>query len=109
MHVKVADQLVLREKIEQVDCSELESHYRVKVHVEGSQLFVLEGQEALDLVMDIRPGMVEGKRFRFVRSAWAFHNLVAHPALQVLAWLGKTGAGFKIHDQTIPRPRRRKT
>lgn len=104
-HVKVLDQLILREAILQVDCAELERHLRVKVYTRDSGLYVVEGQQALDLVMDLRPAMIEGKRFRVARHAWAFHNLVAHPTLQVLAWLGQAKLGFRLHDATIPRPK----
>ena len=104
-HVKVGDRLVLREQILEVDISELEDHYRVKVYIQGSVLAVLEDQQALDLVMELKPSAFEGKRFRWAKGAWAFHNLVAHPALQVLAWCGLHKLGFRIHDATVPKPR----
>lgn len=64
----------------------------------------LSGQDAIDLVMRTCPYALEGRRMRWARHAWAFHNLVAHPVLQVLHWLGMTRLGMRIHDSTVPRP-----
>lgn len=30
------------------------------------------------------------------------HNLVAHPASEILHWLGCDGLGNRIHDSTLP-------
>lgn len=99
------DLIVASTEIVDLDCSQLES-YRVSVTLRSGQVHALEGQQAFDLVMAVKPSAFEGKRFRFARHAWAFHNLVAHPLLQVLAWAGFAKLGFKIHDSTVPRPRR---
>jgi hypothetical protein len=104
--VRVGTDLVVAvTEIEELDCSRLES-YRVSVTLRSGRIIELEGQQAFDLVMAVKPSAFEGKRFRFARHAWAFHNLVAHPLLQVLAWAGFARLGFRIHDATVPRPRR---
>lgn len=109
LHVKVGTQIVRRQDISSVDCRLLEERHRVTATIRESASatysVTLEGQAALDLVMELRPAMVEGRRLRFARHAWAFHNLVAHPALQVLAWAGLHKLGFAIHDATIPKPK----
>lgn len=110
IHVKVGTKIVRRQDIVSVDCYLLEHQYRILVTIrEGTLSYdvTLDGQAALDLVMELRPAMVEGRRLRFVRHAWAFHNLVAHPLLQVLAWAGFHKLGFAIHDATIPKPKAR--
>lgn len=66
--------------------------------------FLLRDIVAFDLLMRLAPQCLEGKRLRWFRHAWAFHNLVAHPAMQLLAFLGMGKLGVKIHDLTIPRP-----
>lgn len=99
------DRVVSVGSIESLDCSQLES-FEVVATLRSGERVELQGQPALDLVMAVKPSAVEGKRFRFARHAWVFHNLVAHPGLQVLAWLGYPKLGFKLHDSTIPRPRR---
>ena len=36
------------------------------------------------------------------RFRWTLHNLIAHPASEVLFQLGFENAGNKLHDWTIP-------
>ena len=62
-------------------------------------------KDAIDAVMALRPSALEGKRLRWARHAWALHNLVGHPLLQLLVWLGQTKLGMAVHDGTVPRPR----
>lgn len=64
----------------------------------------VHGQAAIDLVMRECPHRLEGRRLRWARHAWAFHNLVAHPLLQLFHWAGATEMGLRIHDATVPRP-----
>lgn len=63
------------------------------------------GQAAIDLAMRFGPQVLEGNpEFKFAKRAWMFHNLVAHPVMQILALFGLYKLGLKIHDATIPRP-----
>lgn len=59
---------------------------------------------AVELLMQTRPGAMEGKRLRWPRRAWVFHNLVGHPLMQLLALVGLYGLAMKVHDGTVPRP-----
>ncbi len=34
---------------------------------------------------------------------WTFHNIVAHPLMQVLRLVGCNKAGRWVHDATIPK------
>jgi len=98
------DRVVLEMDVEGLDHSRLESHFEVTVELRSGEKVTLQGQRALDAVMAIKPSAIEGKNLRFARHAWAFHNLVAHPVLQLLAWAGRPDLGFKLHDATVPRP-----
>ena len=42
--------------------------------------------------------------YSFRPDSWAVHNLVGHPMMQILTWLGKPELGVRVHDVTIPRP-----
>lgn len=65
-----------------------------------------EGIAAIDLAMRLGPQVLEGNPdFKFAKRSWAFHNLIAHPIMQLLALFGLTKLGLKIHDMTIPRPK----
>lgn len=67
---------------------------------------MLWDQEALDLAMRFGPHVLEGNpQFKFARHQWAFHNLIAHPLMQILAFFGLTRLGLRVHDATIPHPR----
>lgn len=86
-----------------VDFSEVES-LRAKITMKDGQVLYATGPDVIDLAFLTRPSVLEGKRMRWVRHAWVVHNLVAHPAMQLLAFLGYGRLGVKIHDATIPRP-----
>lgn len=102
--LKVGQWLVSEDRIQSVDLSEIE-HLVVCVRHSDVVQTTLRGQQAIDFVMELRPSALEGRRLRFARHAWAFHNLVAHPALQVLTWLGLRELGQRLHDMTVPKPR----
>ena len=33
----------------------------------------------------------------------AFHNIVAHPLMEILNWAGKNELANKVHDNTLPK------
>jgi hypothetical protein len=98
------DRVALEYDIRDLDTSRLERYFEVTVRLRSGEKVMLQGQRALDAVMALKPSAIEGKNLRFARHAWAFHNLVAHPVLQILAWCGRPDLGFRIHDATVPRP-----
>jgi hypothetical protein len=105
--VRVGGRLLPRESVREIDIARLETSGIVLVYtLENDAPVELRDAEAIDLVMRVAPSILEGKRFRWIRSAWALHNLVGHPLLQLLAWAGQTRLGLRVHDATIPRPRR---
>jgi hypothetical protein len=106
--IRLGETLVPLSRVAEIDASRLASEGQVTVKLEGETRSVgVSGGQAVDLVMRVDPSFFEGRRFHFVRSSWAFHNLVAHPLLQLLAWAGHTRAGLALHDATIPQPRAR--
>ncbi len=90
----------------------MEAELTLEVEFEGQlgmcQKHILRDAEAVDLVMRLCPAWFEGRKFRWVKNAWAFHNLVGHPGIQILSWLGRVGLGMRLHDGTVPVPRGRK-
>lgn len=92
--------------VREVDVRQL-ADYRVSVHLKDNRVFDLSGPDAIELVMLTKPSVLEGRRLRWVRHAWAIHNLVGHPGMQILAWLGYTKVGLWFHDVTTPRPTHR--
>jgi hypothetical protein len=101
--LRTRDRLVPVEAVTSVDVSRIEALEVTVHHRDGVDVAL--GPDAIDVVMALRPSALEGKRLRFARHAWAVHNLVGHPLLQLLAWLGARELGMAIHDATVPRPR----
>jgi hypothetical protein len=89
-------------RIRFVDTSELHELRLRVVTDSGEQM--LTGPAAIDAVWQLKPSALEGRRFRWIRHAWAFHNLVAHPTMQLLAFVGHAKLGIRLHDATVPRP-----
>lgn len=103
--VRLGERLVPWSDIREIDLRGMEREGSLRVIRRGDRGAIeLVGAEAVDLVMRLDPAFFEGRRFRWVRSSWALHNLVGHPLLQLLAWVGHTPLGLRVHDATVPRP-----
>ncbi|MDO8571376.1 MAG: hypothetical protein Q7R79_01735 [bacterium] len=89
-------------EIKEIDISEI-MHMKVRI-LHGNHWTTIEGIPAIDAVYLFKPSALEGRRFRWVRNAWAFHNLIAHPLMQILAFFKRYELAMRIHDATIPRP-----
>ena len=87
-----------------IDLTRIVDHEATVVHERGT--FKLTGADAIEVVMLVKPSALEGRRLRWSRDAWAVHNMIGHPLLQVLAWLGQPKLGIRVHDATTPRPQR---
>lgn len=103
LHFRHEDHLYRLIDIEEVDLSRLESNLLVRFRI-GGEWREVSGPDAIDLVMMLKPSALEGRRLRWVRNSWAKHNLVGHPVMQILCWLGMPKIGLRLHEATIPRP-----
>lgn len=93
--------------IRMVNLSKLESDLCVEVHISGiEEAIPLFDGEAVDFVLRVCPSALEGKRLKWVRHAWTVHNIIGHPLMQVLAWFGFRKLGLRVHDATVPHPKR---
>ena len=63
----------------------------------------LSGSHALEAAYVLCPSVVEGRRMRFARHAWALHNLVGHPVMQLLAFFKLYDWAMWVHEATVPR------
>ncbi len=89
-----------------IDVSGIEDLVIVVTHISGE--LEVTGIQAIELLMAMRPAVFEGKRLRWKRHAWALHNLVGHPLMQVLAFCHQYKLAMWVHDITVPRPLGRK-
>jgi hypothetical protein len=102
--LKAGDQLLPFADVARADISSLEQGV-VTIHMKDGGVHEARGFDAIEAVMALKPSAVEGMRLRWRPHAWAFHNLVAHPGVQLLAWCGLKRAAVRFHDWTTPAPR----
>jgi hypothetical protein len=102
--LKAGENLIPIHKIARVEIGNIENSEAVIVTDDGDR-FVALGFDAIEAVWLFKPSSVEGRRLRWKKGAWAFHNVVAHPLMQVLAWCRMPKLAIWLHDTTVPVPR----
>ena len=100
--IKAGDIMLPVRDIDSVDISRVEQGV-VTVTACGRQ-FEAQDFDAFEIIMLLQPSALEGRRLRWVKNAWAFHNLIAHPLMQVMVWLGLKKLAIRLHDATVPKP-----
>jgi len=83
-------------------CDKYLSEDFVIVRYKNEDIEFVNGIEALNVIMALAPNVLEGKRGKYRKNAWAVHNLIGHPLMQILSWLSLKEAAVKVHDLTIP-------
>ena len=104
--LKAGSSLVPLENVSSVDI-EGAGRDSVVIHTKDGRAFAAYGFDAVEAVMWYKPSAYEGLRMIWRRWDWALHNLVAHPLMQIIAWLGMGRRAVQLHDATTPRPRGR--
>lgn len=100
---KSGDFIFSKDEIATIDCSKIED-LEVKVVLKNGQEIIAYDIHALELVMQTRPSMLEGKRLAWPKFVWLFHNIIAHPLTQIFALFKMYKLAFWIHDVTVPKP-----
>lgn len=103
MFFRAGHRLIRVDDISSVDLECLED-YRVTVKTKMDGILDLFDLDAIELVMLLKPSALEGRKLKTLRHRWILHNLVGHPAMQLLSILGFSKLGLKIHDRTTPWP-----
>lgn len=65
----------------------------------------VNGIQAIEAVMLLKPSALENRRLRWVKRAWMVHNIVGHPLMQFLAFFRFYRTAMAVHDLTVPKPR----
>lgn len=102
--LKAGDQLLPFQDVARADISRLEQGV-VAIVMKTGDVHEARGFDAIEAVIALKPSAAEGLRLRWRPHAWAFHNVVGHPVVQILAWLGWKRAAVRFHDWTTPAPR----
>lgn len=96
--------IIRTDRIDYLDLTSLESRI-VRVYLKyRREPLTVSGFAALEFVYRIHPSALEGRRLKWKKYAWAVHNLIAHPVLQICAFLGFYKFGMWVHDVTVPKP-----
>lgn len=96
--------IVSVECISYVDISHIEQgSARIYIPNVDREIYVT-GIALLELVWLLKPSATEGKRLTWQKNAWIFHNLVAHPVMQLLAFVRLYKWAIWVHDVTVPKP-----
>ena len=104
MFVHYNGKLVNANSISWIDHKNLVKLGYIKVYDKSDIMETVEGPQAFNLIMELCPSALEGERADYERHAWAVHNLIGHPLMQICAWLHLTKLGLRIHDATVPNP-----
>lgn len=100
--VKAGDTIIRLADIKSIDMKEIERGLLYVTHQGGGT--EARDFDAFEILMLLHPAALEGRRLRWAKNAWAFHNLVAHPLMQVMVWLGFKKRAIWLHDITVPKP-----
>jgi hypothetical protein len=103
--LKVGGELIDSARVKSIDVSDLANH-RATIHLYNGAVHHCEGFDAIEAVYALRPSVLEGvPQIKWKKGAWAFHNIVGHPVMQILAWMGMTRRAIWFHDVTTPKLR----
>ena len=76
----------------------------VSVHLYDGSIRKAHDLDAIELVMQLKPSALEGRRLRYAKHMWIIHNWFGHPLMQVLAFFKCHKLAFWVHDATVPKP-----
>lgn len=100
--VKLDNSVIALDTIEWIDDTRVEELVLTVKHKNGED--TCTGFFAIQLLWMAKPDALEGKRFHWRKHVWAIHNLVAHPLMQIFAFLRLYKAAMWIHEVTAPKP-----
>lgn len=98
------DTLIPLHQVRYVEIGSIEEEH-VRIYTISGGVFDAYGFDAIEAVMLMKPSALEGRRLLWKKNAWAFHNFVGHPVVQILAWFGFKKQAVRFHDFTTPTPR----
>lgn len=105
MFINYNYKIVNTNTISSVTCDDFLDEGCIHIHYSNKEMECVYGAEALNVIMRLNPNVLEGKRGRYYKNAWAIHNLIGHPLMQFLSWFGFSKAAIWVHDKTIPTPK----
>lgn len=102
--VKAGDKIIPILWVDHIDIETIEEGFVTIVTYKG-EVYKSYGFDAIETVMIFKPSALEGRRLKWKKNAWFFHNMLAHPIVQILSSLGFKRQAVRFHDWTTPVPR----
>ena len=102
--VKAGDHIIPIVWVEDINIETIEQGFITITTYKGVE-YKSYGFDAIETIMAFKPSALEGRRLKWKKNAWFFHNMIAHPIVQILASLGFKRQAVKFHDWTTPTPR----
>lgn len=88
-----------------IDCKNYVQYGYIKVHYQDGISELVYNPEAINVITELAPSVLEGEQAKYTKHAWAVHNLIGHPLMQLFAFFKLTQLSLWIHDVTVPRPK----
>jgi hypothetical protein len=104
MFLHIGNKLVNASEISCIKFDQLIEKEYIQVFYKTLPMEIVQGMDAFNIVNELAPQALEGQRGQYKRHAWAIHNLIGHPLMQLCSWLGYAKLGVEIHDATVPFP-----
>ena len=102
--LKAGNSLIPFSRVREVRVDDIENEIAFIIDLDGVA-HKAEGNDAIEAIMALKPSTLEGRRLKWNKNAWVVHNLIGHPVMQMLAFLGLKRHAIWFHDVTTPRPR----
>lgn len=102
--LKAGDHLLPFADVARIDIHDIIQE-EADIVMKSGDVYRASGFDAIEAVMAIKPSALEGRRLKWHKHAWAFHNMIGHPMMQIMAWVGLKKTAIWFHDWTTPRPR----
>lgn len=102
--IKADNALIHIDDISSVDYSKIECEYLIEIITNQNKKYFATELNAIEVLMQIRPSALEGKRLKWAKRVWYIHNLIGHPIMQIFAIFKCYKIAMWFHDVTVPRP-----
>jgi hypothetical protein len=88
-----------------IDCKNYVEFGYIKIYYADKGAEQVNNPEAINVITELAPSILEGEQAKYTKHAWALHNLVGHPMMQVFAFFKLTKLSLWVHDITVPKPK----
>ncbi len=100
--LKAKSKLIRISDVREVDAKNFRETGLITLITEDGRCYDMSDIDAIEALMLLKPSITEGLCLSWQKGRWAFHNIIGHPGMQILVWLGFKKAAIAWHDCTVP-------